>query len=183
MKKVNNYTIPETRGNVSTRAGAEKRIRQVYEANKDAIDARIYEEAAARGGRPPKDMFAAFKNNVMGNLSSKYGGDNEYNKLKKNGRLVEEHLRINQALEKTLNNSLFTPYKNRARMNLLNHLRKTDRLNILKIERELGRSLTYNDIEYLADNDTYAIMVGNLYYAITHENGGSGRYGFQITSV
>lgn len=183
MKKVNNYIIPETRGNVSTRAGAEKRIRQVYEANRDMIDARIFEEAAARGGRPPKDMFAAFKNNVMGNLSNEYGGDNDYNKIRKGGKMITEHLRINQALEKTLNNALFTPYEDRARVNLLTHLRKTDKLAVLRLERQLGRSLRYDDITYMEDDGSYMIAVGNIYYAITHENGGQGKYGWQITTL
>lgn len=180
MRKVNRYTIPETRGNVRTRQGAIKRIRQTYEANKDIIDQRIFEEAARLGGRPPADYYEAFKDNVLNNLHHSFGGDQMQDKVWKNGRYVVEKLRVNEAIEKTFNNAIMTPYADRARMNLLKGLKKTDPDGLRQLTKEMGRAIGYEDIDYAADTGEYMIKMptGAIYY-ITQETE-QGRYGFHI---
>ena len=180
-RKVNDYTIPETRGNVSTRAGAIKRIKQVYEANKDMIDDRIREWSSGEG-RPPRDFYKHFEQNVLENLSSKYGGDNEYNLVRVNGKKVEQHLRINEALEKSLRNAEYTPYADRARMNFLKGLKKSDLGNVRKLERQLGREIRYTDLKYDSGEGTYEIMVNGLLYQVLRDTD-PGRYGFHIGMI
>lgn len=180
MRKVNKYIIPETRGNVRTRQGAIKRIKQVYEANRDIIEARMFEHAAQAGVRPPDDFYAAFEDNVLQNLHVSFGGDQTQDKIWKNGRYVEEKLRINEALEKSLNNAFFTPYKDRARMNLLIGLRKNDPSGYREIVKRLGKTPTYDDVQYLSDTGDYGIALpGGLQLFITADSE-QGRYGFHV---
>lgn len=179
-RKVNKYVIPETRGNVTTRKGAIKRIRETYEANKDLIDQRFWDEAAQTGGRPPKDYYKAFEDNVLQNLHHSFGGDQTSDKIWKDGRYVEEKLRINEALVKSLNNSLFTPYKDRARMNLIKGLKKNDPDGYREITRRLGKAPTYEDIQFLSDTGEYSIALpGGIQLFITADSE-QGRYGFHV---
>ena len=131
MRKVNLYTIPESsEATPATRQGALKRIQEVYAANKDEIHRVLMEvEAAEDPRRRPlykgTTYYDVFEQNVLDNLSEKYGGNDERDRIKKGNQWVENDVNIEEALDKVLRNRKFTSLQNRFKINFLNAIKKS----------------------------------------------------------
>lgn len=130
MRRVNLYEIPESsEATPATRQGAIKRIQEVYAANKKEINRVLLEMQAAEDPRrrplyKGTTFYDIFEQNVLDTLSYKYGGNDERDRIKKNGNWQENDVDIEEALEKTLKNRKFTSLQNRFKINFLNSIKK-----------------------------------------------------------
>lgn len=124
---VNKYVIPDGDfGN--TRAGAIKKIQQVFEANREAIVRSLYEHAElARIDRMP-DEYSFFEGRVLDNLSEEYGGRDSRKRVKdkRTHRWRENDVDIEEALDKTLNNMILTPPAERGKRNFLQAIKSSN---------------------------------------------------------
>lgn len=139
VKKVYKYYFPDMRGNVSTKAGAEKKARAAYQRNKDEIDA-IFEEQGGRlrRGVTIEDWFVGI---AIDNLGSKYGGKNT----------KKEDATISQALETTFRSHALTAPKDVLKRNILSALKDREPHYYWFFHREHKGSYDsmLNGIEYI----------------------------------
>lgn len=113
-QKVYKYYFPDMRGNVSTKAGAEKKARMAYQRNKDEIDAVFSEQGGRlRKGVTIEDWFTSL---VMDNLSEEYGGKDKKHK----------GVKIREAMEISFRSHALTRPGDVAKRNILNTLKQQE---------------------------------------------------------
>lgn len=105
------------------RAGALRRIRTVYEANKNEIGYRVLMYANETGGEPPESMYDFFEEAVLNRLTENYGGYDKRKRVRKDKKMVINDVNIEEAIDKTLRGYDLTPRGETSTRNFLNGLR------------------------------------------------------------
>ena len=169
---VNKYTVPDGTAQPN-RQGAIKRIQEVFEANKEAITASVYEVVSATHAELDDSVYDVFERSVLDNLSEDYGGNDARKKVKNRyGTYVKNDVNIEQAIDKTLLNQHFTPLAERYKRNFLTSIRNANQRMYNYIKSQMGArnrehgyydGIPLGDITYdeFAEHTTYLIRTAD----------------------
>ena len=185
-RTVNKYIVPDAGDIPQTRAGAIKRIQQVFAANRQAIAASMYEYAEFDKDAIIPDPYDFFEGRVLERLSEKYGGEDARRRVKnkKTGRWEENDVNIEEAIDKSLNSWSLTPPAERAKRNFLHAIRNSNermfnyiksRMGVITREHGYFDGIPLGDIQYddTAEHSTYLIRTtnGKFLRAVFHSDG------------
>lgn len=151
-RQINKYIIPDL-GAIENRIQAEDALMKIYQANQREIIKSVRQFAADTGGELPDDLYDVFAESVLNNLSVKYGGYDPRTKIKRKGKIIDNDVKFEEALERTLRGHIFTPYEDVAKRNFLTAIKNnySNYWNFLRNNmRRANAGYFYEDL-YLED--------------------------------
>lgn len=161
---VNKYIVPDSEGYSDTRAGAIKRIQQVFAANREAIARTLQEHKDKVHPDYMPDDYSFFEGKVLDNLSERYGGKNKQLRVKdkKTNRWRDNDINVERAIDITLNNRVLTSYEEAGKRGFLKAIRNSNQ----RMYNYIKRNMATISIEHGYDD---GIPLGDIWYSDTDE--------------